>query len=143
LLRGSRVVLPPQGLKAVVIDLLHDGHPGSTQMKGLACSFVWWPGIDHHLEVKACDACQRTRHYFAQALGISFSPMGTATCRFAGPFMNKMFVDAYSKWLEVVQLSTAISDGTTKHLRSNFATHGLPSVFVTDSGSQIMKGNGI
>ena len=76
-------------------------------------------------------------------LGISFSPMGMATCRFAGPFMNKMFVDAYSKWPEVVPLSTATSEGTTQHLHSNFATHGLPRVFVMDSGSQIMKGNGI
>ena len=57
--------------------------------------------------------------------------------------MNKMFVDAYSKWPEVVPLSTATSEGTTEHLRSNFATHGLPTVFVMDSGSQIMKGNGI
>jgi len=66
LLRGSRVVVPPQGPKAVVIDLLHDGHPGSIQMKVLARSFVWWSGIDHNLEVKACDARQRTRHCFAQ-----------------------------------------------------------------------------
>jgi len=46
-------------------------------------------------------------------------------------------------WLEVVPLSTATSEGTTEHLRSNFATHGLQRVFVMDNGSQIMKGNGI
>lgn len=59
LLRGNRVVVPPEG-RQKVIDLLHEGHPGNTRMKGLSRSFVWWPGIDQDLEekVKACDSCQ-------------------------------------------------------------------------------------
>lgn len=57
----------------------------------------------------------------------------------------------YSKWLEVVSLSAATSTVTIEHLRSMFATHGLPKVLVTDNGSQFtsaefnafLKGNGI
>ena len=141
-------MVPPQGRK-VVIDLLHDGHPGCTRMKGLARSFVWWPGIDHDLEekVKSCDACQRTRHSPAQAplnpWEFPSVPWERLHADFTGPFMNKMFlivVDAYSKWLEVVPLSAATSEGTIEHLRSIFATHGLPRVFVTDNGSQFTSG---
>ena len=68
LLRGNRVIIPPEG-QTPVMELLHEGHPGNARMKGLARSFVWWPGIDHDLEekVKACDACQRVRHSPAQA----------------------------------------------------------------------------
>ena len=65
--------------------------------------------------------------------------------------MFLIVVDTYSKWLEVVPMSTATSHFTIEKLRSIFATHGLPRVFVTDNGSQftsaefqaLMKGNGI
>ena len=58
-LRGTRVVVPPQGRKQV-IELLHDTHPGMERMKCLARSYVWWPALDTEIEekVKSCLACQ-------------------------------------------------------------------------------------
>ena len=38
LLRGNRVVIPPEG-REQVMELLHLGHPGNSRMKGLAYSF--------------------------------------------------------------------------------------------------------
>ena len=65
--------------------------------------------------------------------------------------MFLVVVDAFSKWMEVVQLLTATSAITIERLRSIFATHGSPRVFVTDNGPQFtssefqvfMKYNGI
>ena len=68
--------------------------------------------------------------------------------------MGKMFlvvVDAYSKWLEVKTVESAISQRTIQLLRSMFATHGLPELLVTDNGSvftsaefkEFMQKNGI
>ena len=39
ILRGNRVIIPPEG-RIRVMDLLHEGHPGTTRMKTLACSYV-------------------------------------------------------------------------------------------------------
>ena len=141
LLRGNRIVVPPEG-RDKVMELLHSGHPGNSRMKSLARSFVWWPGIDHDLEekVKMCDACQRVRHNPAPAplhpWEFPRNPWERLHADFAGPFLGKMFlivIDAYSKWLEVKPLTAATSAITIEHLRSMFATHGLPKMFVTDN----------
>ena len=44
-------------------------------------------------------------------------------------------VDAYSKWIDVQVVSAATSYKTIEHLRSLFATHGIPVVIVTDNGT--------
>ena len=56
---GARVVIPPQGPKQVLSEL-HAAHPGINRMKGLARSYVWWPGMDKDLEhlVYMCSTCQ-------------------------------------------------------------------------------------
>ena len=56
----------------------------------------------------------------------------------AGPFMNHYFliiIDAYSKWTEVLQVSSTSSSETINKLRHLFATHGLPSVMVSDNAT--------
>ena len=74
-----------------------------------------------------------TRWNFQQLLG------NVLHADFAGPFLGQMFlivVDAYSKWLEVVPMSSATTNTTIERLRNIFATHGLPRVLVTDNGAQ-------
>ena len=57
---GCRVVIPSRG-RVKVLEVLHEGHPGITKMKGLARSVVWWPGLDEDLKkrVKSCATCQQ------------------------------------------------------------------------------------
>ena len=59
---------------------------------------------------------------------------------FCGPFRNHMYlivVDAYSKWPEVIRMSSSTSTSETiKVLLSLFARHGLPDKLVSDNGPQ-------
>ena len=51
----------------------------------------------------------------------------------AGSFLGQHFlilIDAHFKWMEI-----ATSTVTIEHLRSIFATHGLPEMLATDNGS--------
>ncbi len=142
------------------MDILHEGHPGGTRMKALARSFVWWPGVSKNLDemVKQCQQCQLTRHSPPRAplhpWNFPTSPWERLHADFAGPFCGQMFlivVDSYSKWIEVIPLTSANSVNTIDSLRNVFATHGLPKMMVTDNGSQFtssefqdfMKRNGI
>ena len=113
-------------------------------MKALARSMVWWPGIDADLEteVKQCAACQANRKSPPEAPLHPWEwpskPWSRFHVDFAVPFMGTTFliqVDAHSKWLEVVPVSTPSSQQAIKALRHIFSTHGLPEVLVTDNGS--------
>ena len=62
ILWSTRVIVPPQ-LRSRVVDKIHEGYPGIARMKRFARSYVWWPGLDVHLEnkVKQCLMCHRAR----------------------------------------------------------------------------------
>ena len=53
------MVIPTPGREAALPEL-HEGHPGIARMKGLACIYVWWPGITADIEevVRGCIVCQ-------------------------------------------------------------------------------------
>lgn len=121
---------------------LHQVHPGITRINSLARGFVWWPGMDHELEelVKSCPSCQVNQKSPTVAPLHPWEwpqrPWTRLHIDYAGPFQGKMFlitVDAYSKWIDAQVVSAATSYTTIEHLRSLFATHGIPAV--TDNGT--------
>ena len=123
-LLGSRIVVPVAG-QAKMIEELHQGHPGITRMKGLARSFVWWPGMDKQLEekVRSCTSCQQNQNTPAVAPLHPWEwpkhPWTRLHVDYAGPFLGKMFlitVDAYSKWIDAQMVSNATSYMTIEHL---------------------------
>jgi transposase InsO family protein len=60
---------------------------------------------------------------------------------FAVPFLGTIFlivVDAYSKWPEVVPMTTTSTTKTIEELRSMFARYGIPDQIVSDNGPQFI-----
>ena len=143
ILWGSRVVVPPPG-RVPIIKILHDGHPGVSQMKSLARSVVWWPGLDAELEakVKSCEACQVNSRSPPKSPLHSWEwptkPWSRIHVDFCGPFLGKIIfvmVDAHSKWLEAAVVSSTSSQQAIRVLRQVFSCHGLPEVLVSDNGT--------
>jgi transposase InsO family protein len=145
LLWGLRVVVPTT-LRERVLQELHETHPGMTRMKSIARSYVWWPSIDSDIEktVRSCHVCQVTR---ADPAGAPVHPWCYPTgpwqrlhIDFKGPVQGQMFlvvVDAYSKYPEVVKMSSTTSTATFKVLREIFSRQGLPETIVSDNGPQL------
>ena len=159
ILWGNRVIIPPPG-RDRVLKALHDSHPGMARMKSFARAFAWWPNMDKDIEsmVRQCGNCQQNQALPAKEPLHPWSwpnrPWSRLHIDYAGPFMGKMFlivVDAYSKWLEVIPVSSATSTATIEKLRHVFATHGLPDKVISDNGTcftsaefaDFMKKNGI
>jgi len=62
---------------------------------------------------------------------------------FAGPFNGGMLlivVDAKSKGIEVIQMSSTSASATIRALRGLFVTHGLLEEIVGDNGPQFVAG---
>ncbi|CAB3989970.1 Transposon Tf2-9 poly, partial [Paramuricea clavata] len=148
ILWGARVVVPPS-LRSEMLTELHDTHLGMTRMKGLARSYVWWPKIDSDIEqtVSTCPVCQKMRSEPAKApvhlWTFPSQPWSRIHIDFAGPIAGKMYlvvVDAYSKFPEVVKMTTTTATTTINALRDIFSRHGLPEILVSDNGPQFIAG---
>jgi len=159
ILWGSRVVIPPPGRKSV-LDELHQAHQGTTKMKSLARSYIWWPLMDSDIEqlVKGCPQCQESRPSPPAAPLHPWewpaSPWSRLHIDFAGPYLGQMFlvlIDAHSKWMEVKIMNSITASKTIEQLKIIFASHGLPQKVITDNGptftskefSEFMCQNGI
>ncbi|CAC5370948.1 Uncharacterized protein K02A2.6 [Mytilus coruscus] len=144
LLRGIRVIIPER-YKADVLNELHVNHPGIVRMKGLARMHVWWPNLDTDIEitVRNCTACQNTQAAPPAATANPWiwpsKPWQRVHIDFCGPFLNEMFlivVDAHSKWIDVIRMSSTTSEKTINALRCLFSSHGIPTEIVSDNGPQ-------
>ena len=122
---GLRVVVPEKH-RVRLLDDLHQEHHGICCMKSLARGYLWWPGLDGAIaeRVQLCHVCA--------ALGKS-PPRAPLY-----PLNFLIVVDAYSKWLEVIPMSSMTSLKTIEVLRMLFALFGIPEV-VSDNGLQLVS----
>ncbi|XP_055680279.1 uncharacterized protein K02A2.6-like [Lutzomyia longipalpis] len=147
LLRGNQVVVP-KTLQERLLNSLHATHWGMVNMKAIARSYMWWPGIDAQIEtkVKQCERCQVVRNSPPRAPLCSdeelHKPWERLHLDFAGPVKGVTYlivVDAMSKWLEVKIVRSQSSKEVIRILRELFATHGVPSEIYTDNGTAFVS----
>ena len=143
-MHADRVFVPPS-LRSTILRQFHSGHPGISRMKSIARSYAYWPGMDADIEnlVKQCSKCQAAAKLPAREAPIPWTPTEKPWSRihidFAGPINGVSYlivVDSYSKWPEVVPLTSTTSTTTIAVLRRIFSQHGLPDTVVSDNGSQ-------
>ena len=146
ILWGIRVIIPTK-LRQLVLQELHETHAGSTKMKSIARSYVWWPNLDRNIEElsSACIVCQSMRSDPPKAPVHPWTFPATAWSRlhvdFAGPVQGRTYlvlVDAYSKYPEIMKMNSTTSQATVHVLRDIFSRQGLPEVIVSDNGPQFV-----
>lgn len=138
-----RVVIPTT-LRNAILNDLHTAHLGMVKMKGLARSFVFWPGIDADIErtARTCNECARHAHappkFQDHHWEYPKGPWERIHIDYAGPYAGVMLLiisDAYSKWLEVKITNTMTTSATIAILDELFAAYGVPTTIVSDNGT--------
>ena len=112
-----------------------------------AASAIWWPGISRDIKrfIDSCDTCPRNRptqreqpRRPVELPGRPWEnvPMDIFHCK-----RNYYLVitDYYSRWIEIKQLTSLMSDCVISRVKTVFTTHGIPDVVVSDNGKQFIS----
>ena len=142
ILWGARVIVPPN-LRQRILSELHSSHSGSSRMKELSRSYLWWPGLDKDLE-DLCNSCPDCLSNRASPPKAELHPWEWPTrpwhrihVDYAGPVDGRYFliiVDAHSKWVDVYHTRGTTTAETISCLQHSFAQFGLPISIVSDNG---------
>ncbi|XP_065077069.1 uncharacterized protein K02A2.6-like [Ochlerotatus camptorhynchus] len=137
-------VVVPRSLQEAVLKDLHVGHLGIVKMKGLARSFIYWPGIDADIEcaAKECHECAKNANdppkFRDHVWEYPKAPWERIHIDYAGPYLGVMLLiitDAYSKWIEVKVTISMTASATIALLDELFAAYGISTTIVSDNGT--------
>ena len=142
LLYNHRIVVPKPLQKETMLRL-HEGHQGIERCRMWAKTSVWWPGLSKEL-TKTVAQCTVCRKYFTMRREpLMTTPLPDYPWQVVGSdlFWLKgeqylLVVDYFSRFPEVVKMSSTVSASIISVLKSLFARYGIPEVFRSDNGPQ-------
>ncbi len=151
ILYNDRVIIPPS-LRESTLRHLHAAHQGTSAMEQRARATVYWPGMtkDIHDIRNSCSDCNRNAPSQAAMLPIPSNPPSTPfEAIFADFFQHGghhylVVGDRLSGWVEVFGSTSgthlAGASGLVRHLRTFFATFGVPEELSSDGGPEFSAG---
>ena len=138
---GNRTIIP-RSLHKAALKILHANHAGIVRMKQIAREYIYWEGINRDIEVyvKSCEPCQALRKdkpnkefgkwreatHPLERVHIDFFHFKGQTCL--------IFIDAYSRWLEIKVMNRTTASKVIQALDSIFCTFGYAETIVSDNG---------
>ena len=140
LLFGTRLVVPVD-FRTEVVSRAHDGHVGSGKTKELARQSTWWPGQTKDIEIHVanCDVCKLKSIDPPRPLQPTMMPAETWSSLAMDFFdwdgsKHLVVVDYYSRWAEVIKMTTTTAAALIDVLEEIFTRYGYPQVVRSDNG---------
>ncbi|XP_040071826.1 uncharacterized protein K02A2.6-like [Ixodes scapularis] len=143
LYKGQRLVIP-KALRGEMKEKLHSSHMGIESTLRRARDSIFWLSMNAEIKdhISACNVCQK--HAPAQQRETLEPhprpdfPWERVGCNIQEHYSKHFLitVDYYSNFWEVDQLSSLTSAHVIRRLKAHFARHGIPSVLITNNGSQ-------
>jgi len=143
LLYENQIVIPHE-MRQCTLERIHDGHMGVTKCRERAKSSVWWHGMSKDISdmVESCAHCQtnqpaqRKQPLITTDLpGGPWQRIATDLCVHEGQ-SYLVVTDYYSRYLDIVHMTSTTSSAVVKAFKSIFARWGIPHECVSDNGPQ-------
>ena len=140
ILAGERLVIPV-AMKRVALQAIHEGHMGIEKCKQRGRSCMYWPSMSSDIEtlVKECEICNKfatpNRKEPMIPHQIPSRPWEKVGVDYFTLYNQDylLVVDYFSKYPEVIQVSSKTSAATIKAMKATFARHGIPNIVVADN----------
>lgn len=135
-------MLIPKSLRRIVLEGLHAAHQGVSSMMANTRERFFWPGLDaavrlYRAQCRQCNEQAPTQPaeppIESRSPEVPFEIVATDLCKLSG-FTYLIYVDAYSKWVEVANLTCTNFRSLKKVLLMYFALFGVPEEIAADGG---------
>lgn len=137
------IIVVPESLQWVTLQKIHSGHLGIEKCKKRTVTSVWWPGVMHQITqlVHTCRVCAKECRQGKEPMMTSELPKYPWQVVGADLFeLNKsnylLVVDYFSRYQEVLQLTSTTSASVISALKSMFLRHGIPEIVRSDNRPQ-------
>ena len=139
LLYNHRSVVPV-ALRKETLERVHKSHQGIECCHSRIRQSVWWPGVAGHVQqkVEQCSVCASHRREPLIPTPLPDYPwqvIGSDLCELKGEHYL-VAVDYFSRYPEVIKLTTTTSAAVISALKSLFSRYGIPEVVRSDNGPQ-------
>jgi len=140
ILLNNRIVIP-RAMRTYLLKCIHQGHMGIEKSKARARACVYWPDMYSDIEntVKHCAVCNKYSNanhkepllphpvptYPWEKVGVDYFTLN------GKDFL--LIVDYYSKYPEVLQVTSKTAQATIAKLKMIFARHGIPRAVIADN----------
>ena len=121
-LRWRRIVIPGS-MRSEMLERIHDGHQGLNKCKMRANTSLWWPGRSSQISHKVENSMYCREHRRAQNREpLLPTPLPDRPWRKMGIEKENFLVtaDCYSRYLEILHMSTTTSAQVTVKLKATF-----------------------
>ncbi|XP_032225565.2 uncharacterized protein K02A2.6-like [Nematostella vectensis] len=151
LLYQDRVIVPTS-LRPRVLQHLHAAHQGTSSMEQRARTIIYWPGMARDIRAirERCSDCNGNAPSQAATPPLPSPPPSTPFEAVFADFFDYgghhylVAGDRLSGWVEVfgskAGTTLAGAAGLTRHLRSLFATFGVPEELSSEGGPEFTAG---
>ena len=142
---NCRIVVP-MSLQKETLQKLHQGHQGGERCRLLAQNSVWWPGLYRDIQetVRQCSVCAKLHTPNKEPMIPSALPeypwqkLGSDLFELQGKHYL-LLVDYFSRYVDIVKLTSTTSGAVISAIKSVFSRHGIPELLISDNGPQYVS----